>query len=121
MRRFYLLTAAALLFASRLTAQAQGPLLVGHVTDSAGSPLGSASVLVHGTAYQAMTDSMGRFEFATLPVGVISVRALFIGYRSHQIDSVRVAQGRTAQADFQLRPSGLKSGCIMRVGATATE
>ena len=94
------------------------PPLIGTVADSSGRPLASAIVLVSHTDYTALTDAQGHFRFDSLPDSIVTLRAAFIGYRIHQLDSVRTYPGQTTRVSFRLQTSPLANGCDMRVPGT---
>jgi hypothetical protein len=100
--RWLALTAVVLLVsASTLYAQATGKI-EGRVRDQAGAPISNAQVTIVGTAFGALTNNQGYFFFNSVPVGVASVRAAFVGYRSTEAQGVRVLAGQTVTQDLQL-------------------
>ena len=121
MRALHLLVAAALLAGGPLLAQDRRPLLVGQVTDTAGSPIASASVYVVGTDNHVLTNARGEFGFDSLPAGLVSIRSVFIGYKSHQLDSVRVVPGHTARVTLRLEVSRIQQSCDLRAGAASAK
>lgn len=77
--------------------------LVGRVIDRAtGRPLSGVRVQALGVAEHRETDLDGRYRYVGLAPGRYTVRALMIGYRAGQVDSVTVTAGATASADFAL-------------------
>src|SRR5688500_20111249 len=100
--RNFALAAVALTFgASALAAQATGKI-EGRVRDQAGAPIANAQVYIVGTAFNALTNPQGYYFMNNVPAGTVSVRAAFIGYKSTQVDNVRVLAGQTGTADVQL-------------------
>ena len=64
-----LVLAVAFLTAGTVGGRAPVGSIAGTVRDSAGGPIASAQVFVVGTAYNALTDSAGRYRLAGVPVG----------------------------------------------------
>src|SRR6266498_1511892 len=90
----------ALLFATRLFAQATGTI-EGRVTNPAtGGVVERAHITVEGTSLETFTDADGYFRLSGVPAGTVQVRALFSGFPSATA-SVSVAAGQAAQRDFQ--------------------
>ena len=87
-----------------LAAQAPSAVLSGSVTDTAGRPLVNALVILVGTSHKVLTSREGRYEFSSIPDGVYTVRAHYLGFQRSERDSVRIVQGTTSRADFRLRP-----------------
>jgi hypothetical protein len=88
--------------AGSLLAQGATGKIEGRVRDQAGSPIANAQVIIVGTAFNALTNPQGYYFFNNVPAGTISVRAAFIGYKSTQVDGVRVLAGQTGTVDIQL-------------------
>ena len=81
--------------------------VTGRVTDAATmGPLAGAQVQIEGTNYGQLTNTEGRFVIGNIPPGTHTLRAVFIGYGpvAHEFT---VAEGGTAEVDFQLRTSAL--------------
>ena len=101
--RFIALAAVALgLGASSLLAQASTGKIEGRVRDQAGAPIGSAQVFIVGTAYNSLTNPQGYYFFNNVPAGTVAVRAAYIGYKSTQVEAVKVLAGQTITVDVQL-------------------
>ena len=84
--------------AGTLLAQATGKI-EGRVRDQAGAPIANAQVFIVGTAFNALTNPQGYYFINNVPAGTISVRAAFIGYKSTQVDGVKVlAKGSLTKA-----------------------
>ncbi len=66
-------------------AEAQGSRLVGTVVDSAGKPLGGATVDVATLRRQAATDDSGVFVLVNLPMGPLEVSVRRLGYEPQRI------------------------------------
>ena len=101
--RFCALAAVALgLGAGSLLAQGATGKIEGRVRDQAGAPIANAQVFIVGTAFNALTNPQGYYFMNNVPAGTISVRAAFIGYKSTQVNGVRVLAGQTGTVDVQL-------------------
>ena len=85
-----------------LAQQARG-VVVGMVTDTAGRPVAYARIVVVGTDYDTTASQDGRYTLLGVPIGVHHLRALFLGYRPAERDSVRVTANDTTWVNFQLR------------------
>jgi Ca-activated chloride channel family protein len=87
-------------------------LPVGHVEgtirDTAGAPIANAQVIVVGTAFQALSDSAGRYRLADIPVGRHTIRAAFIGYKSTQVTEVLVRENLTTTVDILLEVTAVE-------------
>jgi carboxypeptidase family protein len=100
-----LVLAVALLTAATVGRHPPVGSIAGTVRDKAGTPIANAQVLVVGTAHIALSDRAGRYRLADVPVGIYSVRARFIGYRSTELDKVAVRANQTTPVDLVLEPT----------------
>ena len=98
---------ALVLGAGTLLAQATGKI-EGRVRDQAGAPITNAQVFIVGTAFNALTNPQGYYFMNNVPGGTISVRAAFIGYKSTQVDGVKVLAGQTGTVDIQLEQTAVE-------------
>ncbi len=87
--------------AGTLLAQATGKI-EGRVRDQAGQPIANAQVFIVGSAFSALTNSQGYYFINNVPVGNVTIRATFIGYKSTEVRDLRVLGGQTATADISL-------------------
>ena len=92
--------------AGTLLAQSTGKL-EGRVRDQAGAPIANAQVYVVGTSYNALTNPQGYYFINNVPAGSVSVRAAFIGYKSTQVEGVKVLAGQTITVDVQLEQTAV--------------
>jgi len=115
--RLVALTAIAV--ASPLSAPAGVGRIAGHVRDVAGQPLAGAQVVVVGTRLAALTDRTGAYAIESVPEGVYSLQARFIGYTLLELHGIRVNSGSTATADFALQPSSVRLNAVVVEGAPA--
>ena len=91
--------------ASTLSALAQPPQvgrIHGRVVDQAGLPIPNALVTIAGTGLRTLTAVSGRYAFDSVPVGTVGVRAQFVGYKTAEVQGVRVRTGRTATRNLVL-------------------
>ena len=107
--RFFALAAVALtLGAGTLLAQGSTGKIEGRVRDQAGAPIANAQVFIVGTAFNALTNPQGYYFINNVPAGTVSVRAAFIGYKSTQVDGVKVLAGQTLTVDIQLEQTAVQ-------------
>lgn len=78
--------------------------ILGRVTDSHGTPLSGATVMIVGTSMGAMTDADGYFEILQTMPGRYTLKASMVGMRSVTAELIEVRRGCTAVVDFTLLP-----------------
>ncbi len=82
-------------------AAAQTGRITGRVVDrETGRPLQGARVSVVGIPGVVESDLDGRYRTPQIPVGLVGVRAAFIGYQLMLRDSIRVIAGQAVTVDF---------------------
>ena len=107
--RVFALAAVALGFgAGSLLAQGSTGKLEGRVRDQAGAPIANAQVFIVGTAFNALTNPQGYYFINNVPAGTYNVRAAFIGYKSTQVDGVKMLAGQTITVDIQLEQTAVR-------------
>jgi|GEM_PF-361257 len=107
--RLFALAAVVLGFgAGSLLAQGSTGKIEGRVRDQAGAPIANAQVFIVGTAFNALTNPQGYYFINNVPAGTYSVRAAFIGYKSTQVDGVKVLAGQTITVDIQLEQTAVQ-------------
>jgi hypothetical protein len=89
------------------TARAAGGEIAGAVTDPKGAAVAGARVealdaVTNVAVASAVTDAQGRYRIAGLPAAGYSVVVRAEGFREARRDGLRVAEGKTASADFRL-------------------
>ena len=94
--------------AGALLAQGSTGKVEGRVRDQAGAPIGNAQVFIVGTAFNALTNPQGYYFFNNVPAGTYAIRAAFIGYKSTEVDGVRVLAGQTITVDVQLEQTAVQ-------------
>jgi hypothetical protein len=107
--RVFALAAVALTWgAGSLLAQGSTGKIEGRVRDQAGAPIANAQVFIVGTAFNALTNPQGYYFINNVPAGTYNVRAAFIGYKSTQVDGVKVLAGQTITVDIQLEQTAVQ-------------
>ena len=107
--RLVALAAVALGFgAGPLLAQGSTGKIEGRVRDQAGAPIANAQVYVVGTAFNALTNPQGYYFINNVPASTVAVRAAFIGYKSTQVEGVKVLAGQTITVDVQLEQTAVQ-------------
>jgi iron complex outermembrane receptor protein len=100
-------TIAMLGTATRLAAaQAEGSIRGTVVSKADQRPIPDARVFVAGTNRVSTTNQSGEYVVSNVPAGTYQVRARVIGY-GEATDTVTVAAGEVATADFSLEPKAL--------------
>ncbi len=94
--------------AGTLLAQASTGKIEGRVRDQAGAPINNAQVFVVGTAFNALTNQQGYYFLNNVPASTVAVRAAFIGYKSTQVEGVKVLAGQTITVDVQLEATAVE-------------
>jgi len=84
-------------------AQATGKI-EGHVRSQVGAPIADAQVFILGTAFNTQTNPAGYYFINNVTPGTVAMRAAFIGYKSTQVEGVRVLADHTGTVDIQLEP-----------------
>jgi Ca-activated chloride channel family protein len=79
-----------------------GGTIHGKVTKADGSPIPYANVILVGTTIGAMTLADGSFTITAIPPGTYTVRAMMMGFKAVEKDSVTVAAETTTNLDFRL-------------------
>ncbi|MBN2414563.1 TonB-dependent receptor [bacterium] len=78
----------------------------GKVTDATnGKALEYANVVIEGTSRGTATDKNGEFTILNVPPGTYTLRVLYMGYQTKQIENVRVSVNRTSYYDIELNQS----------------
>ena len=116
-RSVALATVVLVLGAGTLLAQATGKI-EGRVRDQAGAPIANAQVFIVGTAFNALTNPQGYYFINNVPSSTVSVRAAFIGYKSTQVDGVKILAGQTGTVDIQLEATAVEIQEITVVSQT---
>ncbi len=97
---------------------AQGGKIEGLVRDPSGAPIADARIVVVGTAYHALTSLRGYYFINNVPAGTVRLRAVFIGYKSVEVQDLTVLTDQTLSQDFTLEPSPIQLREITILAAT---
>src|SRR5687768_9565235 len=86
---------------------AQTGTITGTVVDKSGKqPLNGVQLSIDGTTIGTLSDQRGRFTINRTPLGQVTLRATYIGYRSES-QAVSVTAGQAATANFELGVSAV--------------
>jgi TonB-linked SusC/RagA family outer membrane protein len=113
---------AAVLGALPLAAQGTVTLRGRVVEAGSQRPLNGVQVVVAGANRRAVTNEAGEYSITNLPAGPARVRAELIGHTASE-QSVTLAAGQTARADFSLATSAFQLDALVvtgTAGATRT-
>ncbi|HEX8851602.1 MAG TPA: SusC/RagA family TonB-linked outer membrane protein [Gemmatimonadaceae bacterium] len=114
------LVVACLLSPLAVAAQSPATTISGRVTDAAaGAGIPSVQVTVVGTNVGAVTNDQGRYVIRGAPAGTLSLRAIRIGY-GETVQSVTVAAGQAAVADFTMRAAPVNLSPVVTTAAGVT-
>jgi iron complex outermembrane receptor protein len=115
-RCLFLALVGGLLLAPQLSAQDGTGTIRGRVLDAASQqPLSSVNITVVGTTRGAITQTDGSYLLVNVPAGTRTVRASRIGY-APSVQTVTVATGGAASADFSLQVQTVTLGEVVSVG-----
>ena len=104
-----LLVAFFALFLLPVLALAQDGKLRGTITDrESGEPLIGANVIIDGTSLGASTDINGEYIILSVPPGVYTVKASYIGYAAVTISNIRVSSNITTTQDIKLSSTAIQ-------------
>ena len=96
--------------------QAQSGSITGSVVDkSTRQGLNGVQVSIDGTNRGVLTDARGRYTFANLPAGNVTVRTTYIGYRA-ETQQVSVPATGAATANFELGISAISLDEVVVTG-----
>ncbi len=82
-------------------AQTNGKI-AGVVSNTAGTPLAGANVVVLGTSYGAAADADGRYFILDVPAGKYTVQFQYIGYATTEVTNIDVFSGLTTDLSQSL-------------------
>jgi hypothetical protein len=81
-----------------------GGVVMGVVSDPAGTPLSGAELVLQGSgrARKIVSESDGSFSFAAVPVGEVSIRARLNGFLDSSVDGLVIVANETSNTDIVL-------------------
>ena len=110
--RYLIFTAALMLVATSMFAQATGGALLGRVTDDTGGALPGVTVTATNDATgfhrSVVTGSDGSYRFASLPVGTYDVTADLAGFASTTTSNVEVNVATDRSLNITLKQAAVK-------------
>ncbi|NOX38897.1 MAG: TonB-dependent receptor plug domain-containing protein [Calditrichaeota bacterium] len=85
--------------------------ITGLVTDKkTGEPLPGVNIVLEGTNYGAATDVDGVYFILNVPAGTYTLRAIYLGYKTVEVQQVRVMADLTTRIDIQMEEVPLELG-----------
>jgi Ca-activated chloride channel family protein len=106
--------------ASTLAALTPTPVtgkLEGRVRDQAGAPIANAQVTIVGTALGALTNNTGYYLFNSVPAGAVTIRVAFVGYKTVEVQGIKVWTGRTVTQDVVMEQTSVQLDAFTVVSA----
>jgi len=94
-----------------------GPPIVGTVTDTAGTPLPNAQVIVTEVGRVTTTDAEGAFTVRGVPAGVYHLNALLVGFAPAHVVVAVPDSGSPVRVDITMRHAAVR---LQSVQVTAT-
>jgi len=86
------------------TISAKSGIISGKVTDiQTGEPLIGANIIIMNTNWGAATDVSGLFTIRTIPPGVYSLRASYVGYAPMSVTDIKLDPGDSLYLEFKLK------------------
>ncbi len=88
---------------------AQNGTLMGKVTDSENGepiPFANVSIMQNGSVVTGgMTDFDGKYKISSIPAGKYDLKASYMGYKSLQLNGLKIISGKIIFQNFKLSPS----------------
>jgi len=69
------------------------------------TPLPGAVVYINGLNKKVLSDSVGKFKFSDVPVGVHSLEASYVGYKSGILNNIQVIAGKEQVVIIGMEPA----------------
>ncbi len=92
--------------------------IAGVVKDAeSGAPLPGVNVVIQGTSMGAATNLKGEYFIINVPVGTYTLKASMVGYIEMEVEKVGVVADLTTTQDFELKPTVLEIGQVIKVVA----
>ncbi len=111
----------------QLTAQTEvgGATLNGSVTDSSGAPITGAAVKITSAATgftrSSATNDAGLYSFVSVPVGDYDLNVQQTGFRSEQLQHIRLDVGAVVTLDFRLEVGSTQQTLTINADAPVVE
>ncbi len=123
-RWMYVVAALLLLFpALNAFAQFESASVLGYAKDTSGAAVANGTVTLTNTAtgiaQTTKTDSEGRFEFASVPIGTYTVRASAASFEPTQTEPFTLQTNARQRADLALKPGSV--GDVVTVTSAPTQ
>lgn len=96
---------------SPLASAADGTVLSGRITDSRGEPMAYVNVFIAESFEGTVTNQNGRWSFVSSQRGVVTLRATYMGYRTHE-EKVHLKSGASLLFVIQLKPQAVQGETI---------
>ncbi len=101
-------------------AQSASGRLQGTVEDASHLAIGRASVIVRnietGIEWHGVSNSVGRFSFASLPVGIYRLTVSAPGFRNFERDAIHIDVAASIQLDAQLQVDEVRQSITVKSG-----
>lgn len=69
------------------------------------TPLPGATVYINGLNKKALSDSVGKFKFSDVPVGVHSLEVSYVGYKNGILNNIQVISGKEQVVTIGMEPA----------------
>src|SRR4051794_36974434 len=109
---FHIALALLLLFpALSAYAQFESASVLGYAKDTSGAAIPNGAVTLTNTAtgiaQKATTDTEGRYEFSSIPIGTYTVVAEAQGFEKSQTPPFKLTTGARQRVDFSMKPGSV--------------
>jgi MG2 domain/A-macroglobulin TED domain/Alpha-2-macroglobulin family/Carboxypeptidase regulatory-like domain/A-macroglobulin receptor binding domain/Alpha-2-macroglobulin bait region domain len=99
-------------------------IITGTVTDASGAVVPNAVVNLidtAGTSYETSANQDGLYFFNSVPVGIYTIRALSLGFRSYEVSQVPVTADKTTTVDIRLDVGSVSEAVTVEAGAVVVQ
>ena len=111
-QKLFLVSVVAVLLFPILLFSQTGKIKGKVVDRETGDGLPGANVSLVGTSFGGAADINGDFVILSVPVGIYTVKATFIGYRNVRVENIRVNSLLTSTVDFSLPSEAIEASEI---------
>jgi len=94
-----------------------GGTIRGKVLKADGTPIAYANVILVGTTMGAMTLADGSYTITSVPAGTYRVRAMMMGFKALERDSITVTEDLAVNLDFRMEVTVVMKTQEIVVGA----